>query len=200
MRFSHKASLCGITRVADISSLDVTCLPVATAIRPTAKTLQVSNGKGLTIDAAKVSAMMEGIEIFHAESNSGLEIHKRSIQECKSDSCYYVHEKIENFEIPTNWLRGKCYFKGDQDNIYVSEIDVLMYNSYLINTSNGLASGNCYEEAVIHGLYELVVRDGNTEVEVCSNRGLCQTLTGECQCFPNFLSQVSFPSSLDSQS
>ena len=61
------------------------------------------------------------------------------------------------------------------------------------NSSLRLSSGSpvlrLYNEtgAIFNNNTELVVRDGNTETDVCSNRGLCLTLTGECQCFPNFL-------------
>ena len=157
--FSQKACICGITRIADISSLDITCLPVATAIRPMAKTLQVSNGKGLTIEAAKVSAMMEGIELYHAESNKGLEIHKRSIEQCKNDPAYYMPNNIMGINGNTNWLPATNYDREGSQDIFISEMNVLMFNSYIMNTSNGLASGNCYEEAVIHGIYELIERD-----------------------------------------
>ena len=61
------------------------------------------------------------------------------------------------------------------------------------NSSLRLSSGSpvlrLYNEtgAIFNNNTELVVRDGNTETDVCSNRGLCLTLTGECQCFSNFL-------------
>ena len=158
-RFANKAKMCGITRIADISCLDITCLPVATAIRPMAKTLQVSNGKGLTIESAKVSAMMEGIEIYHAESSKGLETHKQSQDKYEDNSNYYMQENNSWRRINSDWLNGKHYYYGKIKRVFVSEIDVLMYNTVNLNTSNGLASGNCYEEAVVHGLYELIERD-----------------------------------------
>ena len=158
-RFANKAKMCGITRIGDISCLDITCLPVATAIRPMAKTLQVSNGKGLTIESAKVSAMMEGIEIYHAESSKGLETHKQSQDKYEDNSNYYMQENNSWRRINSEWLNGKHYYYGKIKRVFVSEIDVLMYNTVNLNTSNGLASGNCYEEAVVHGLYELIERD-----------------------------------------
>ena len=61
----------GITRVANITGLDRIGLPVALAFRPNSRNLAVSQGKGLTLDAAKASAVMETIEHFHAESIDG---------------------------------------------------------------------------------------------------------------------------------
>src|SRR5438045_3016271 len=56
-----------ITRVADVTGLDNIGVPVAVACRPCSRSLSVSQGKGLTIAAAKASALMESIELYHAE-------------------------------------------------------------------------------------------------------------------------------------
>ena len=58
----------GITRCANVTGLDRIGIPVYCAIRPNGADLQVSNGKGINHQAAQVSALMEGIEIFHAET------------------------------------------------------------------------------------------------------------------------------------
>ncbi|MEM0232312.1 MAG: YcaO-like family protein, partial [Candidatus Methanomethyliaceae archaeon] len=62
----HKA---GITRIADITGLDIIGIPVFTSIRPTAAegAITVYNGKGHTPEVAKISAIMEGIERYSAE-------------------------------------------------------------------------------------------------------------------------------------
>ena len=46
-------------------------VPVVTVVRPNARSLAVSQGKGLTLAAAKVSAIMEAAELYHAETVSG---------------------------------------------------------------------------------------------------------------------------------
>lgn len=53
----------GITRVADLTRLDYIGLPVYTAIRPNSQTLTASQGKGANPLLAKLSAVMEGIEL-----------------------------------------------------------------------------------------------------------------------------------------
>ncbi len=58
----------GITRLADVTGLDWIGLPVYQAIRPNSRNISVSQGKGLTRSQAKVSALMESLESFHAES------------------------------------------------------------------------------------------------------------------------------------
>lgn len=62
-----KLAQAGITRIADITGLDWVGIPVYQAIRPNSRNVSVSLGKGLTRAQAKVSALMESIEGFHAE-------------------------------------------------------------------------------------------------------------------------------------
>ncbi|MDD1670653.1 MAG: YcaO-like family protein, partial [Methanomicrobiales archaeon] len=68
-RVSEKIPVAGITRVADITSLDRVGIPVFSSIRPTAQegAVSVYNGKGATPAEARVSAVMEGIERYSAE-------------------------------------------------------------------------------------------------------------------------------------
>src|SRR5262245_6907217 len=58
----------GITRLANVTGLDVVGIPVYMCVRPNSRNLSVSQGKGLDVASAKVSALMESIEGWHAES------------------------------------------------------------------------------------------------------------------------------------
>ena len=53
--------------MADVTALDVLGVPVYQAVRPASRNLAVSQGKGATAAAARVSAVMEGFELWHAE-------------------------------------------------------------------------------------------------------------------------------------
>ena len=57
----------GITRTADVTGLDRIGVPVVMVTRPNAKSLAVSQGKGLDLMAATASGLMESVELFHAE-------------------------------------------------------------------------------------------------------------------------------------
>ena len=57
----------GITRLADVTGLDTLRVPVVMAVRPLALTLTVAQGKGVTLEAARASAAMEAIEVWHGE-------------------------------------------------------------------------------------------------------------------------------------
>src|SRR6266404_2273651 len=57
----------GITRLANVTGLDRLGLPVVLEVRPLGRSLAVSQGKGLTLDQASVSAILEAMELHHAE-------------------------------------------------------------------------------------------------------------------------------------
>jgi ribosomal protein S12 methylthiotransferase accessory factor len=57
----------GITRVADVTGLDRIGIPVMMVCRPNARSLAVSQGKGIDLDAATASGLMEAVELYHAE-------------------------------------------------------------------------------------------------------------------------------------
>ena len=57
----------GITRIANVTGLDRIGIPVVMVVRPNSRSVAVSQGKGLDIDSAKASGLMEAIETWHAE-------------------------------------------------------------------------------------------------------------------------------------
>ncbi|MFT7675957.1 MAG: YcaO-like protein with predicted kinase domain, partial [Gammaproteobacteria bacterium] len=60
-------SYMGITRIANVTGLDRIGIPVVMVCRPNSRSVAVSQGKGLTLDAAKASGLMESVESWHAE-------------------------------------------------------------------------------------------------------------------------------------
>ncbi|MEO7569605.1 MAG: SagD family bacteriocin biosynthesis docking scaffold, partial [Croceibacterium sp.] len=61
------AAKAGVTRAADITAFAVPGVPVFQAIRPQARSLTVSQGKGTSPTAAIVSALLESVELWSAE-------------------------------------------------------------------------------------------------------------------------------------
>ena len=57
----------GITRIANVTGLDTIGIPVVMVCRPNSRSVAVSQGKGLTLAAAKASGVMESVEGYHAE-------------------------------------------------------------------------------------------------------------------------------------
>src|SRR4051812_19172250 len=60
--------LMGITRIANLTGLDRIGIPVVAVYRPNARSVAVSQGKGVTLAAAQASGLMESIEAYHAEN------------------------------------------------------------------------------------------------------------------------------------
>lgn len=162
----------GITRLADITDLDRIGIPVFSAIRPSAESgaISVYNGKGLTKDEAKVSALMEGFERYSAEVR-GFNIVRKGVEEFMAS-----HNAIDPMELiltpasafhllkqPVGWVKG--YDLNGMEEIwvpasavfhpYISKLDLALFRT----STNGLASGNNHEEAVLHGLLEVIERD-----------------------------------------
>lgn len=164
----------GITRLANVTGLDSLGLPVVMACRPNARSIAVSQGKGLTLAAAQASAAMEAIETYHAEHLT-LPLKLASWQELR-----YRHTLAEltglpfsaaglfHPHLPLLWIEGLELFSGTPcwlpyELVHTNYTLPLPpgSGSFLANT-NGLASGNHFLEGLLHGIYEVIERDANT--------------------------------------
>jgi ribosomal protein S12 methylthiotransferase accessory factor YcaO len=61
----------GISRVADVTGLDNIGIPVSVAMTPQSQVLSCTQGKGISKELARISAIMEAIEMWHAENLCG---------------------------------------------------------------------------------------------------------------------------------
>jgi ribosomal protein S12 methylthiotransferase accessory factor len=164
----------GITRVADLTALDVLGIPVFQAVRPGSWNLAVSQGKGATPPAARVGAVMEAIETWHAERLDGLPQTVLSLREMRSAnpiplSALRWQPGVRPLDAaPLAWIRVEPLRGGAPGWLPRQMIELEfrlpeVFEPVLFEkTSNGLASGNCREEALLHALCELVERHGLT--------------------------------------
>jgi ribosomal protein S12 methylthiotransferase accessory factor len=160
----------GITRVADVTRLDVLGLPVMIAVRPLAKTLSVSQGKGQTPLLAKVSAVMEAIELWHAEYAPPPVVHRLARAD-ELDLPYRVTDlpAVPGSLISTatrfDWVSARGLCSGRATLVPVDAAVLTAPHQHvwppqgILRSSDGLASGNSWAEAVLHGLYEIIERD-----------------------------------------
>jgi YcaO-like protein with predicted kinase domain len=165
--------LAGITRVAVITGLDHIGLPVVTVCRPNARSLAVSQGKGLDLDAARASGLMEAIESWHAEQVavplrhatwSELQAHRPVVDVSRlprlSVSAFHPHK-------PLLWAEGRNIVSGEDawvpyEMVHTNfSLPLPAGSGSFVMSSNGLASGNHLAEATIHGICEVVERDAN---------------------------------------
>jgi len=163
----------GITRVANITGLDELGLPVVNVIRPNARSLAASQGKGLDLDAAKVSGVMEAIEAYCAEHilkqlkyASATEMAR---QHRLPDLAALPQPVTSRFtpDAPILWIEGH-EITGRAGTWVPFELVHVNYTlpaapgaGCFLLSSNGLASGNNADEALAHGLCELVERDAS---------------------------------------
>jgi len=156
----------GITRVADITGLDRLGIPTWCTVRPAARLIQIANGKGLSSISAKVSAVMEAIEDWHAEfpeapirNASAAELCREGqavvrapeLPRCRADVYLKDQRRID-------WVRGEQLLDGQP--VWLPACSSFLVEPMILKgDSNGLASGNDIVEATLHGLYEVIERD-----------------------------------------
>lgn len=171
-RTAPVAAAAGITRVGGIGGLDRIGLPVVTAYRPASRNLAVSQGKGVTEAAARASAVMEAVELWHAERHSLLlrTASTRHLQEsgvAHLDPASLVRCPCSEYapERPLRWTPGVRLSTGTPVEVPYEAVHcdwrlpTAAGEHSVQNGSNGLASGNTLPEAVVHGLCEVVERD-----------------------------------------
>jgi YcaO-like protein with predicted kinase domain len=163
----------GITRLADVTWLDDIGVPVYQAVRPNAYLLSVSQGKGLSPLHAAVSAAMESIESWHAERLGDGDL-TTTVAEVTSQLSYRLDElplaarHHLNPAVRLRWTHGRHLIGGEHTLVPTDYLDLDGRTTdrprppLFTTTSNGLASGNTLEEAVLHGLYEVIERDALT--------------------------------------
>jgi len=185
--------MAGITRVGEITGLDRIGIPVAQCIRPDAVCLVVDSGKGTTPEAAKCSAIMEGFERHIGETAKveTIETSESKLPKCESRFPLYNGAPY-NSNMILRWSIARKIISGE--NTFVPENCIKMIPSHssqnmmsanFSSNSNGLSSGNTFDEAVCGGLYEVIERDQVTrffenkdighmvDIELIRNNHIC---------------------------
>jgi YcaO-like protein with predicted kinase domain len=172
----------GITRVAVITGLDVVGIPVVMVARPNARSLSVSQGKGVDLCCARVSGAMESIEQHCAEhldlpmrhlSWIELQRHQLALSPTRVPalSAWRLEGRMEGRSEaglehrPLLWVEGTR--EPDREPCWLPyglvHLDLrrpLAPGSELFPpSSNGLASGNTRSEALVHAVLEVIERD-----------------------------------------
>jgi ribosomal protein S12 methylthiotransferase accessory factor len=166
--------LIGVTRIADVTGLDYVGIPVWAAVRPLQdeSSISVQNGKGPTRMHARAGAMMEAIEHHCCErppyppQYESFETLCRHAPAVDPRSLFLDPGVDYRDTLPLEWLLGTELRSEEQ--LWVPACAVLKPRrgdrapQVFHGSTNGLASGNTIEEAVCHGLAEVIERDAWT--------------------------------------
>jgi ribosomal protein S12 methylthiotransferase accessory factor len=171
-RIAPKTRQFGITRLGNVTGLDRIGIPVTVAIRPNSRSVSVSQGKGLGLSQALASALMEAIELFHAEEPVGRVVDAR-FTELSANARAVRPGLLSSGEISSSdrtsmrWMEGydllareTCWVPWDVVHTdYTLRTRNNIEQSHFLSGSNGLASGNHLAEAISSAICELVERD-----------------------------------------
>jgi ribosomal protein S12 methylthiotransferase accessory factor len=128
--------------------------------------IQIANGKGLSPLSAKVSAMMEAIEDWHAEFPETPFRNASAAELCREGATVVRASELPRYRAEVHltdqrridWVQGEQLPPGQP--VWLPACSAFAVEPMLLNgDSNGLASGNHIVEATLHGLYEVIERD-----------------------------------------
>jgi YcaO-like protein with predicted kinase domain len=173
------------SRVASLTGLDCIGVPVVSLTRPLSRGISTTQGKGLTFDQARLSAVMEGVEHAAAESiDFGRAVVRETPArpETKTDfdlaACLRADQAITHLRPDMPWLpafnigRGLPALVPWELAAYDTSTE-RPYSSGLIQQStDGLAAGFDRDFAIAHGLAELIERDASALAEIAGDRFL----------------------------
>jgi ribosomal protein S12 methylthiotransferase accessory factor len=177
------AAQMGITRLANLTGLDHIGVPVFTAIRPNARSLATSQGKGLDEDAARASVLMESIELWHAE-HIRLPLHQDSYLALGGYAAVIDITALPQWvgsppplDLPLLWIEGYDLLQQrtawvPHDSVTANFVRPPGFSPTFPRSTNGLASGNHLLEAIVHGLCEVIERDAEFLWRVSDDFGL----------------------------
>ncbi|HUS32654.1 MAG TPA: YcaO-like family protein, partial [Kofleriaceae bacterium] len=184
-RFAPRAKRAGITRIADLTGLDTLGIPVFAAIRPMGLSLSTQQGKGITPDAARISALMESLETWSAE-HIALPIvrgsyralskkYARSPATRRRPSATHDDRPrvVDVRTLPRTakrldlderwaWIEGRDIVSGDRVLVPLQAVslDTTFDKPPVFDvSSNGLGAGNSLGEATLQGVCEVLERD-----------------------------------------
>jgi YcaO-like protein with predicted kinase domain len=170
-RLAPLLSAMGITRIANVTGLDNVGIPVVFVYQPNSRSLSSAQGKGLELDAVKASGLMEAVESFHAE-------HIDRPLRIESYAELRRHASVVNLDgLPKAagarfdphrrlaWIEGYDLLKDKPAWVPFELVHTDFRipspegSGFFLQTSNGLAAGNHFLEALIHGLSEVIESD-----------------------------------------
>ncbi|MBN2439443.1 MAG: YcaO-like family protein [Deltaproteobacteria bacterium] len=160
----------GVTRVANLTGMTRTGIPVANAVRPGLCGPSVTHGKGLTVEAAMASACGEAIERYHAFEapphafpSTYRDLEKRHAV-IPLERLPLSKHSLFNPDVVEYWALGWDIANQQEVAVPLSLASMAASPAALNTcsfqcTSNGFAHGSNFPEALCQALLELIERD-----------------------------------------
>ena len=174
----------GITRVGDVTGLDIIGIPVWFATRPNSRGLSVSQGKGLVAEQARLSAIMEAIEGAVAEDTrkhiavfgSIRDMRDKGVPLVPFETVGRVNPDMLNLQNERAWVKGTSI--RQQREIFAPyelvgmdfRADFPWDRRAFLMSSQGLAAGFDHDHAFLHALLELIENDACFLVDTFETR------------------------------
>lgn len=176
----------GVTRIGDVTGLDIIGVPVWFAVRPNSRGLSVSQGKGLTERQAQLSALMEAIEGAVAEETqrhvaahgSWTALQARGERTVPLDRIARVNPDHFEAGCERAWIRGVSARDGGPVLAPFELVgmdfraDFPWDRKAFQMSSQGLAAGFDHDRVVLHALLELVEHDACILIDTFETRSL----------------------------
>lgn len=165
-RVAPLAAAAGVTRLADLTGLDRIGLPVFQAVRPMARSLAVSLGKGANPDVARLSALVETIELHRAEQAAAAGPPRAA----DADEAALWSRMRPAFgqsaafdpDRPRHWRGATDLIHGGAMAVPFEAVTMDLARPAapdIWRSSNGLASGSDRDDALVAALLELLERE-----------------------------------------
>jgi len=189
------ATAVGITRVAEVSQLDLSRLPVFQVTRPNVINHVFfgqnsgSQGKGLAREQAMISAIMESIETYCLEVRNpdficgSYSFLKEQYPILPPQSVF--HTPVAKPALSAEKLLWTWAYHVDSGSPLLIPAETVFYplmvgdyqvERHFMCGSNGLASGATYLEAVNHALYEVIERFYWAHMEIFAEKLVMQNV------------------------
>lgn len=163
----------GITRLANITGLDRTGIPVVNSIKPTINGFCVQHGKGMTLKSAKISAAMESFERYYGTAQD-IPSFRMSYRELEKKYNVIPYERLAlskdsifHPDLEVDWTLG--WDIVNREEVAVPRESVMMSRDIVPGelrlfqmNSNGLSAGFDFLETVSQALLEDIERDAVT--------------------------------------
>jgi len=169
----------GIVELKDITGKDRLGIPVWCTIRPKERLGKVTVGAGMTETDARCAAMMATVERYSSAYPGGL-MDTASYEEVgltrAVDPVELILPRKPEFGEKLHWVAGQDIIYNEQiyipaNAVYHPYDPIGIANQLFRSDPNGLGAGNVTEEAIIHGICEVIERDALSRAETNKSLG-----------------------------